>query len=135
MIGGISPLTTHPSRLDSGRLLGQSLTLRNLGRQTVKGIAEPVEAWVVEGVSSAESRFESTHTGRLTGFVGREREVELIDQRRRLAWSGEGQIVLISGEAGIGKSRFAAWFGERLAEETHTRLRPARSRRPASAAR
>src|SRR6516225_7771763 len=59
---------------------------------------------------------------RLTRFVGREREVALIEERQRLAWRGEGQIVQISGEAGIVKSRFAAQFTERLADQPHTQL-------------
>ena len=55
--------------------------------------------------------------------MGREREVALIEERQRLAWRGEGQIVLISGEAGIGKSRFAAQFAQRVADQPYTRLR------------
>ena len=57
------------------RLLGGRFQLRPLGRHEVRGFAEPVEAWVVEGVSVAESRFESVHSGQLTGLVGREHEI------------------------------------------------------------
>jgi class 3 adenylate cyclase/predicted ATPase len=105
------------------RLLGQLFRLRPLGGLRVKGVAEPVEAWIVEGETLSDSRFEMVRARRLTSFVGREREVALLDERHRLAWQGKGQILLISGEAGIGKSRFAAQFAERIADQPHTRLR------------
>jgi predicted ATPase len=89
----------------------------------VKGLADPVNAWAVEGLSAAESRFEAVRATRMTGFVGRKHEIGLLLDRKRLAWQGEGQIVLVSGEAGIGKSRIAAAVSERLAGEPHTRLR------------
>jgi len=102
------------------RLLRDRFLLRDLGRQAVKGLAEPVEAWVVEGVASNESRFEAAA---VTGFVGREAEGALSRDRQRRAWQGEGQIVLISGEAGIGKSCFSAWLAEQVTDQPHTRLR------------
>jgi class 3 adenylate cyclase/tetratricopeptide (TPR) repeat protein len=105
------------------RLLGDRFRLCDLGRHVVKGLAEPVEAWIAEGVSSNESRFEAAHAARLTGFIGREAESALSRDRQRRAWQGEGQIVLISGEAGIGKSCFSAWLAEQVADEPHTRLR------------
>ena len=105
------------------RLLGDLFRLRDLGRHEVKGIAEPVAAWAVEGVSTSESRFEAVRAGGLTDLIGREDELDFLLERQRLAWKGEGEIVLISGEPGIGKSRLAAALAERIAGEPHTRLR------------
>jgi len=104
-------------------LLGELFRLRALGELTVRDVAAPVEAFVVEGETGSESRFETVRARWLTRFMGREREVALIEERQRLAWRGEGQIVLISGEAGIGKSRFAAQFAQRVADQPYTRLR------------
>src|SRR5712691_3600368 len=105
------------------RLLGDLFRLRDLGRHEVKGIAAPVAVWAVEGVSVSESRFEAARAAGLTDLIGREDELDFLLERQRLAWKGEGQIVLISGEPGIGKSRLAAALAERIAGEPHTRLR------------
>src|SRR5215471_3164091 len=105
------------------RLLGDLFCLRDLGQHEVKGLAVPVAAWAVEGVSDSESRFEAVHAAGLTDLIGREDELDFLLERQRLAWKGEGQIVLISGEAGIGKSRLVAALAERIAGEPHTRLR------------
>src|SRR6266571_1859789 len=105
------------------RLLGDLFRLCDLGSHEVKGIAEPVAAWAVEGVSDSESRFEAVHAAGLTDLIDREDEIDFLMERQRLAWKGEGQIVLISGEPGIGKSRLAAALAERIAGEPHTRLR------------
>src|SRR6516164_8577069 len=105
------------------RLLGSLFKLRGLGAGDLKGIAEPVRAWVALRASTVESRFEALHPSGLTALVGREEETELLLRRWSRAKSGEGQVVLISGEAGIGKSRLTAALLERLAPEPHTRLR------------
>jgi predicted ATPase len=73
--------------------------------------------------SSVESRFEALHSTGLSALVGREEELELLLRRWAKAKTGEGEVVLISGEAGIGKSRLTAALLERLASEPHTRLR------------
>jgi class 3 adenylate cyclase/tetratricopeptide (TPR) repeat protein len=105
------------------RLLGDLFHLRDLGRHDLKGIAKPVAAWAVEGVSDSESRFEAVRAAALTDLIGRENEIDFLMERQRLAWKGERQVVLISGEPGIGKSRLAAALAEHIASEPHTRLR------------
>jgi class 3 adenylate cyclase/tetratricopeptide (TPR) repeat protein len=105
------------------RLLGDLFRLRDLGRHELKGIAEPVAAWAVQGVSDTESRFEAVRAAGLTDLIGRADKLDFLLERQRLAWKGEGQIVLISGEPGIGKSRLAAALAERIAGQPHTRLR------------
>src|SRR5262249_21260230 len=105
------------------RLLGGLFRLRDLGRHELKGIAEPVAAWAVEGVTASESRFDAVRSAGLIDLIGRENELTFLLERKRLAWKGEGQIVLISGEPGIGKSRLATALAERLAGEPHTHLR------------
>ena len=86
-------------------------------------MAVPVRAWAALRPSSVESRFEALHASGLTELVGREEELELLLRRWSKAKTGEGQVVLLSGEAGIGKSRLTAALLERLAGEPHTRLR------------
>ena len=105
------------------RLLGNLFELQDLGAKDLKGIAGPARAWAALRPSSAESRFEALHTAGLTALVGREEEFEWLLRRWFKAKNGEGQVVLLSGEAGIGKSRLAAALLERLAGEPHTRLR------------
>ena len=105
------------------KLLGNLFDLHDLGAQDLKGIAEPVRTWVVLRASSVASRFEALHAGGLTALVGREEKLELLSRRWARAKTGEGQVVLLSGEAGIGKSRLTAALLETLASEPHTRLR------------
>ncbi len=105
------------------RLLGNLFEFENLGAQDLKGIAGPVRAWAALRPSSAESRFEALHASGLTELVGREEELEILLRRWSRAKASEGQVVLLSGEAGIGKSRLTAALMERLATEPHTRLR------------
>jgi predicted ATPase/class 3 adenylate cyclase len=104
------------------RLLGDLFRLRDLGKHEVKGIAEPVAAWSVEGVVASESRFEAAHVAGLTELIDRKDEINFLLERQRRAWKGEGQIVLISGDPGIGKSRMMAALAERIAGKRHTRL-------------
>ena len=105
------------------KLLGNLFELEDLGAKDLKGIAEPVRTWVAVRPSSVESRFEALHAGGLTALVGREEELELLLRRWSKAKVGEGQVVLLSGEAGIGKSRLTAALLEKLSSEPHTRLR------------
>ena len=105
------------------KLLGNLFELEDLGARDLKGIDGPVRAWAALRLGSAEGRFEALHGSALTALVGREEELELLLRRLSKARSGEGQVVLLSGEAGIGKSRLTAALLERLAAEPHTRLR------------
>jgi class 3 adenylate cyclase/predicted ATPase len=105
------------------KLLGNLFELQDLGAKDLKGIAGPVRAFAALRASSVEGRFEALHATGLTDLVGREEEFELLLRRWSRAKAGEGQVVLLSGEAGIGKSRLTAALLERLAGEPHTRLR------------
>ena len=102
------------------KLLGNLFELEALDAKNLKGIVEPVRAWAALRPSSVESRFEALHAAGLTALVGREEELELLLRRWSRAKTGEGQVVLLSGEAGIGKSRLTAALLERLASN-HTR--------------
>ena len=108
---------------DTRRLLGNLFELEDLGPKDLKGIAGPAHAWAALRPASVESRFDALHASGLTALVGREEELELLLRRWSKAKTGEGQVVLLSGEAGIGKSRLTAALLERLAGEPHTRLR------------
>jgi predicted ATPase len=105
------------------KLLGDLFDLEDLGAKDLKGIAEPVRGWAALRASSIASRFEALHASGLTELVGREEELELLLRRWSKAKTGEGQVVLLSGEAGIGKSRLTAALLETIANEPHTRLR------------
>src|SRR5262245_4770198 len=104
------------------RLLGDLFRLRELGLHQVKGIAEPIAAWAVDGLSASRSRFKAIHAVALTDLIGREDELNFLLERQQLAWKGAGQIVLISGEPGIGKSRLVTALEMRIAEGPHTLL-------------
>jgi class 3 adenylate cyclase/predicted ATPase len=108
---------------DTRRLLGNLFELEDLGPRELKGFAGPARAWAALRASSAEGRFEALHTTGLTALVGREEELEILLRRWSKAKTGEGQVVLLSGEAGIGKSRLAAALLEAVATEPYTRLR------------
>jgi predicted ATPase/class 3 adenylate cyclase len=104
-------------------LLGNIFELRDLGPKQLKGIAGPVQAFAVLRASSVESRFEAMHPGGMTALVGREEELKLLLRGWARAKTGEGQVVLLSGEAGIGKSRLSAALMEAVTAEPHARLR------------
>jgi class 3 adenylate cyclase len=105
------------------RLVGNLFELEDLGSQELKGMTGAVKAWAALRSASIESRFDALHATALTELVGREEELELLLRRWSKAKSGEGQVVLLCGEAGIGKSRLTAALLERTAAEPHIRLR------------
>jgi class 3 adenylate cyclase/predicted ATPase len=105
------------------QLMGDLFELQYLGSKDLKGIAGPVRGWAALRPGSAEGRFEALHGSGLTALVGRDEELELLLRRWSKARTGEGQVVLLSGEAGIGKSRLTAALLESVASEPHTRLR------------
>jgi class 3 adenylate cyclase/predicted ATPase len=105
------------------RLLGNLFELEDLGPRVIKGIDRPTRAWAVLRASSVASRFEALHPMGLTALVGRKEELELLQRCWFKATGNEGQVVLLSGEAGIGKSRLTTAFLESLADEGHVRLR------------
>ncbi|MBX9829284.1 MAG: AAA family ATPase [Xanthobacteraceae bacterium] len=105
------------------RLTGGHFYYRDLGPVALKGWAEPVPVWQVLGPSGVESRFEAMHKTRLPPLFGRDEETELLLRRWRHATQGEGQVVVLTGEPGIGKSHIALALNERLQSEPHITLR------------
>jgi predicted ATPase/class 3 adenylate cyclase len=105
------------------RLTGDLFEYRDLGGIELKGIAGPVPAWQVLRPSTIESRFEALRGSALTPLVGRDEEIDLLLRRWARAKAGEGQVVLVSGEPGIGKSRLTAALAEQLHAEPYIRLR------------
>src|ERR1700676_4507228 len=104
------------------RQVGGLFDLADLGPQVLAGFAEPQPAWRVIGESGILSRFEALRSG-TTPLVGRDEEVELLLRRWDQAKTGDGRVVLISGEPGIGKSRLTAALYDHIADEPHMRLR------------
>ena len=96
---------------------------RNLGPVALKGWVEPLPAWQVLGATGVESRFEAQHKTRLTPLIGRDEEFELLLRRWQHAKRGEGCVVVLTGEPGIGKSHIALALEERLQSEPHITLR------------
>ena len=110
--------------IDAGtrRLLGKLFEYRELGMVSFKGFHEPVPVWQVIGASSVDSRFEALRAA-TTPLIGRDEEIDLLMRRWNRAKVGDGCVVLISGEPGIGKSRLAQTIVERMTGEPHTLLR------------
>ena len=105
------------------QLVGDLFEYRDLGAVEVKGIAGPVPVWRVLHSSVVESRFEALRGSTLSPLVGRDEEIDLLLRCWARANSGQGQVVLLSGEAGLGKSRITAALEQRLQAEPYLRLR------------
>jgi class 3 adenylate cyclase/predicted ATPase len=105
------------------KLLGNLFEFKDLESRNLKGIDGVTQAWAALRARPVESRFEAMHVGGLTALVGRDEETELLLRRWSRAKTSEGQVVLFSGEAGIGKSRLTAALLEHLADQPITRLR------------
>ena len=104
------------------RQIGTLFEIEDLGPQPLAGFAEPQPAWRVIGESGVVSRFEALRSG-TTPLIGRDEELGLLFRRWQQAKSGEGRVVLVSGEPGIGESRLTAALSDKIAGESHTRLR------------
>jgi class 3 adenylate cyclase/tetratricopeptide (TPR) repeat protein len=120
---GLAPTNAILINENTRRLVGDFFEYRDLGPVEVKGFAEGVRIWQVLRKSAVDSRFEALRASSLTPFIGREEEITLLLRLWARAKAGEGQIVQLSGEAGIGKSRITTAFQERLVGEPNTRLR------------
>ena len=103
-------------------LLGNLFELRSLGAHDLKGIAQPVQAFVVTGESTRESRFDARHSGELAPLVGRAHELQLLQERWTQAQSGCGQMILVTGDAGIGKSRLTRAMTDATDAVDHKRV-------------
>jgi class 3 adenylate cyclase/tetratricopeptide (TPR) repeat protein len=105
------------------RLTAGHFDYRDLGAIALKGWAEPVPVWQVLRPTGVASRFEAMHKTKLPPLFGREEEIELLLRRWRYASQGEGRVVVLTGEPGIGKSHIALALEERLESQPHITLR------------
>jgi class 3 adenylate cyclase/predicted ATPase len=104
-------------------LAGGLFDCTGLGARMLKGFDTPLNVWRVDALRPIASRFEATRMRSLTPFVGRDEEIDILGRRWQRACRGEGQVVLLSGEAGIGKSRIVSAFRERVGAQSHAWLR------------
>ncbi len=119
---GVAGLNQLVVAVETQRLLGAIFDLSRLSGQDLKGIADPIDAYRVDGEATVQSRFAARQSGAMTPIVGREREIDLMSERWALARSGQGQMVIVSGEAGIGKSRITQAVIDEVANDDHIRL-------------
>jgi len=104
------------------RLLGDTFALTDLGLHSLKGIAQPVQAWRLDEARRAEGRFKAAHAGiEIAPLVGRDEEAALLDRCWQQTRGGAGRVVQIGGQPGIGKSRLTQGLRERISEP-HTAL-------------
>ena len=119
---GIAEMNAVVIAESTRQLLGGRFDLEDLGRQFLKGMASPVPCWRVLGEHAAESRFEARQARRATRLFGRDREVDLIMDCWARTVGDEGRAVLLSGEAGIGKSRVVEALRQKIGDAPHTRI-------------
>ncbi len=105
------------------RLLGKTFKMKELGPRALGGIDAPVAAWLILAERENVSRFEASRSETMTPFVGRDAEIALLVERWQRAAKAEGQVAVLSGEAGIGKSRVLATLRERIGEQSYLPLR------------
>ncbi len=123
MIARSAPVGNPQNQPRAARVRPGLFAVTDLGPVAIDDAWLPLQSFSVEDAIPTETRFQGLHGYRLTPFVGREHEIGLLETLYRRAELGEGQIALISGEPGIGKSRLTRSLIERLADEPHTRLR------------
>lgn len=104
-------------------LCGSRIAFEDLDKHRVRGLDSPIHLWSPIGSVRAESRFDSAQRGELTPFTDRHEVLATLMDRWQLAVSAKGQVVLLAGEPGIGKSRIAQVFRERIAASEHGKLR------------
>jgi tetratricopeptide (TPR) repeat protein len=103
-------------------LLGRQFDYQSLGEQALKGFVNPVQVWRVLREAAVASRFAAGHAARTGPFIGRVQEMGLLLDRWRLAKEGEGQVVFLSGEPGMGKSRIVDALFERIVDDPYYHL-------------
>lgn len=104
-------------------LLGERFEYRDLGSHPMKGFSKPVQVWQVVDRLDVDPDFDLPRLAQMTPFVNRETEVALLLDRWGLVREGEGQLILVSGEPGIGKSRIVLTLQDRIADEAHSVVR------------
>ena len=119
----LAPPNTVVVAANTRRLLGDVFVCEYLGSYELKGISEPAKAWRVTGERAVESRFEAMRSGKLTQFVGRQTELSQLLSLWERAKAGEGQVSLLCGEPGIGKSRLSMALFEQTSAEPHMTIR------------